>query len=270
MNTNTNLIRNHVLMVVILLFSLDSSLSKAEEQKLSIIQNLRPITLLSVNTNKTKKTDKYYNARKRMLKVIRSYGMKDIDIIAAMERVLRHEFVPNNHKKRAYADSPLPIGYGQTISQPYIVAEMTRLLKITPNTKVLEIGTGSGYQAAVLAELTPHVFTIEIISSLAKEARQRLNRLGYKRVVTHNSDGYFGLPKQAPFDAIIVTAAAGEIPPPLIKQLKKGGKMIIPVGPVFGVQSLMLVEKDNQGKVRTRTLMAVRFVPLTRKNIHKP
>jgi len=204
--------------------------------------------------------------RDRMVRRIRSYGLQDPQVLAAMAAVPRHEFVPEARRRRAYDDTPLPIGYGQTISQPYIVAEMTRLLQLTPASKVLEVGTGSGYQAAVLAHFTAHVYTIEIIEPLAEAAAARLDRLDYTAVNVRQGDGYYGWPEQAPFDGIVVTAAAGEIPPPLIKQLKTGGRMVIPVGPVFGTQSLMLVQKDEKGRVRTTSLMAVRFVPLTRKD----
>lgn len=207
--------------------------------------------------------------RREMVAVIRSYGMKDRKVIEAMCRVPRHAFVPESLSHRAYDDSPLPIGYGQTISQPYIVAEMTRLLKLDAESRVLEIGTGSGYQAAVLAEFTPHVYSVEIIESLAEAAEKRLHRLGYTIAKVRHGDGYYGWPEAAPFDGILVTAAAGEIPPPLLEQLRPGGRMVIPVGPVFGVQSLMLVEKDEIGRVRTKALMAVRFVPLTRADENK-
>lgn len=204
--------------------------------------------------------------RDQMVRVIRSYGLEDADVLTAMASVPRHEFVPEARRRRAYDDTPLPIGFGQTISQPYIVAEMTRLLQLNRESKVLEVGTGSGYQAAVLAHFTPHVYTIEIIEPLAQAARARLQRLGYTAVQVRHGDGYYGWPDRAPFDAIVVTAAAGEIPPPLVKQLKPGGRMVIPVGSVFATQSLMLVQKDETGQVRTTSLMAVRFVPLTRED----
>lgn len=202
--------------------------------------------------------------RRDMVAVIRSYGMKDPAVLDAMSHVPRHEFVPPNLRQRAYNDTPLPIGHGQTISQPYIVAEMTRLLQLNRNSRVLEVGTGSGYQAAVLTELTPNVSTVEIIGPLARAAEKRLQSLGYTVVDVRHGDGYYGWPEKAPFDGIVVTAAAGEIPPPLVRQLKPGGRMVIPVGPVFGTQSLMLVQKDKTGTVRTKSLMPVRFVPLTR------
>jgi protein-L-isoaspartate(D-aspartate) O-methyltransferase len=183
-----------------------------------------------------------------------------------MLAVPRHEFVPDDRSRSAYEDTPLPIGYGQTISQPHIVAEMTRRLRLAEDSKVLEIGTGSGYQAAVLTEFTPHVFTIEIIEPLAEAARKRLGRLGYGVVRVRHADGYYGWPEEAPFDAIVVTAAAGQIPPPLIEQLAPGGRMVIPVGGRFATQSLMLVQKDEEGRVRSRSLMAVRFVPFVRQD----
>lgn len=201
-----------------------------------------------------------------MVRVIQSYGLQDPAVLKAMSHVPRHDFVPSPFSSMAYDDSPLPIGYGQTISQPFIVAEMTRLLQLKSDSRVLEIGTGSGYQAAVLTEFTPRVFTIEIIEALMKAAKERLQRLGYTVVKVRQGDGYYGWPEEAPFDAIIVTAAAGEIPPPLIQQLKNGGRMVIPVGSVLGAQSLMLVEKDSDGQIRTRSLMPVRFVPLLRQD----
>ena len=203
--------------------------------------------------------------RINMVERIKMYGLTDARILKVMLEVPRHEFVPSKLSSSAYRDTPLPIGYGQTISQPFIVAEMTRLLNLRKHSKVLEIGTGSGYQAAVLAELTPHVFTVEIIKSLAGTASERLKRLAPSVEVRHG-DGYNGWQQQAPFDAIIVTAAAGEIPPPLVRQLKSPGIMVIPVGPVLGTQSLMMVQKDAQGNVTTKSLMAVRFVPLVRKD----
>jgi len=203
--------------------------------------------------------------RDRMVAVLRErYGFRDEKVLAVMRAVPRHLFVPKALAARAYDDTPLPIGYGQTISQPYMVAEMTRLLGLGPASRVLEVGTGSGYQAAVLAHLTPHVWTMEIVRPLAEAARERLRRLGYTTVRVRHGDGYLGWPEEAPFDAIIVTCAAGQIPPPLVQQLKPGGRMVIPVGGRFAIQRLMLVEKDADGRVRSRSLMAVQFVPLLR------
>ncbi|MCH8824537.1 MAG: protein-L-isoaspartate(D-aspartate) O-methyltransferase [Planctomycetes bacterium] len=190
--------------------------------------------------------------------------VKNYSVIKAMRTVPRHVFVPADLRSRAYIDSPLPIGNGQTISQPYIVAYMTELLQLDPAAKVLEIGTGSGYQAAVLAQLTPNVYTIEIISPLAKTANKSLTEQGYKQVKTKQGDGYFGWEEHAPFDAIIVTAAAGHIPPPLWQQLKPGGRMVVPIGGAYEVQRLLVVEKTEEGKRRSKSVMAVRFVPLTR------
>jgi len=205
--------------------------------------------------------------RDKMVRVIRAYGLADQAVLDAMAAVPRHKFVPTKYQARAHDDTPLPIGYGQTISQPYIVAEMTRQLKLTEDSRVLEIGTGSGYQAAVLTEFTPQVHTIEIIKPLADSARRRLKGLGYTVVKVRHADGYHGWAEEAPFDAIIVTCAAGQIPPPLIKQLARGGRMVIPVGGPFATQTLMLVEKDEEGKVRSRSLMGVRFVPLRRRDV---
>jgi protein-L-isoaspartate(D-aspartate) O-methyltransferase len=195
--------------------------------------------------------------------VHRSPGVRDRAVLEAMRQVPRHLFVPWALKSAAYADRPLPIGHGQTISQPYIVALMTEALELKPGAKVLEIGTGSGYQAAVLSELSPRVLTMEIIRALGNEAQQRLQKLGYHTIRVRIGDGYFGWPEEAPFDGIIVTCAAGHIPPPLIAQLREGGRMVIPVGGVYEVQWLMVVSKDNQGIVRTKELLPVRFVPMT-------
>ena len=201
--------------------------------------------------------------RNAMVRVIRSYGLRDEGVLAAMAAVPRHEFVPRRQLHLAHADRPLPIGYGQTISQPYIVAEMTRMLDLKPTSRVLEIGTGSGYQAAVLTHFTRHVYSIEIVKPLAASTKARLKRLGYTVVEARTGDGYYGWPEKGPFDAIIVTCAAGRIPPPLIRQLAPGGRMVIPVGRPFTVQSLTLLTKRLDGSIRTKTVMGVRFVPLT-------
>ncbi len=188
----------------------------------------------------------------------------DPRVLAVMNEVPRHEFVSAWHRDDAYDDRPLPIGHGQTISQPFIVALMTDMLEVGPDDVVLEVGTGSGYQAAVLAHLVQDVHTIEIIPALAGAAEERLGRLGYDDVRTYTGDGYYGRREAAPFDAIVVTAAANQVPPPLIQQLEPGGRMVIPVGGGFALQHLMLVEKDADGRVRTRQTLPVRFVPLTR------
>lgn len=190
-------------------------------------------------------------------------GVKKKAVLDAMRHVPRHRFVPQSLHKQAHADRPLPIGHGQTISQPYIVAFMTELLDLKAGDKVLEIGTGSGYQAAVLSELTPYVYTIEILKALAKPAKPRLGKLGYKTIETKQADGYYGWKEHAPFDAIIVTAAAGHVPPPLVQQLKPGGKMVIPIGGVYEVQHLVVISKDKEGGVSSRNVLPVRFVPMT-------
>jgi protein-L-isoaspartate(D-aspartate) O-methyltransferase len=184
-------------------------------------------------------------------------------VLEALNTVERHRFVPPGEVPFAYENRPLAIGYGQTISQPYIVALMTDLIAPEADDIVLEIGTGSGYQAAVLAGLVDHLYSIEIIEALAKEATARLERLGYDNVSTTLGDGYHGWKEHAPFDAIVVTAAASHVPPPLIEQLKPGGRMVIPVGGRFATQLLLLLEKNDEGEIITRQIGAVRFVPLT-------
>lgn len=181
----------------------------------------------------------------------------------AMRRVPRHRYVPDDEVPHAYENRPLPIGYGQTISQPYIVALMTDLMQVQEGDRVFELGTGSGYQAAVLGELAKEVYTIEIVEPLAERAAQTLKAQGYDNVEVKAGDGYYGWEEHAPFDAIIVTAAASHVPPPLIRQLAPGGRMVIPLGTSFMTQHLMLVEKDEDGRVRTREVLPVMFVPLT-------
>jgi protein-L-isoaspartate(D-aspartate) O-methyltransferase len=193
---------------------------------------------------------------------IRRRGVTDEEVLAAMERVPRHEFVPTRYQDQAYADHPLPIGYGQTISQPYIVALMTELLALESSDRVLEIGTGSGYQAAILAQIVDEVYTVEILSPLAAEAQERLARLGYDNVHVLNADGYFGWKEHAPYDAIIVTAAPDHIPPGLVQQLKDGASMVIPVGPPGGYQALWQVTRQGD-QVKKRSVTGVLFVPLT-------
>ena len=192
-------------------------------------------------------------------------GMAGVDprVMEAMARVPRHRFVPASEVPSAYRNRPLPIGYGQTISQPYIVAVMTDLMKVKPGDRILEIGTGSGYQAAILAELAHAVFSIEIIEPLAAEARARLEATGYARVHTKVGDGYYGWEEHGPYDSIIVTAAVNHVPPPLVRQLKSGGRMVIPLGAPFLAQQLMLVEKQRDGSVVNKQILPVRFVPLT-------
>jgi protein-L-isoaspartate(D-aspartate) O-methyltransferase len=190
----------------------------------------------------------------------------DPRVMEVMGKVPRHEFVPAIQRRNAYLNRPLPIGYGQTISQPYIVALMTDLIETRPDFRVLEIGTGSAYQAAVLAELVDEVYSIEVIEALGDSAAARLERLGYDNVETRVGDGYYGWKEVAPFDAILVTAAASHVPPPLVEQLKPGGRLVVPVGSRFMTQQLLFVEKAADGSVSTRQIMPVIFVPLTGKH----
>ena len=194
-------------------------------------------------------------------------GKRALDerVMQVMASLGRHRFVPPGQQSQAYANRPLPIGYGQTISQPYIVALMTDMLKPEAGDTALEIGTGSGYQAAVLSRLVEQVYTIEIIPELAESGARRLARLGFDNVEVKNADGYHGWAEYAPFDCIIVTAAISHIPPPLVRQLKPGGVLVIPVGPAFQVQQLTLVEKSQDGEISTRQVLPVRFVPFTGK-----
>jgi protein-L-isoaspartate(D-aspartate) O-methyltransferase len=194
---------------------------------------------------------------------IEARGVDDPAILSAMRTVPRHRFVPDIYLEQAYADHPLPIGYGQTISQPYIVALMTEVLDVTSGDRVLEVGTGSGYQAAVLAELGVKTYTVEIIPELAMQASDLLQALGYESVEVRNADGYFGWEEQAPFDAIIVTAAPDHLPQPLADQLEEGGTLVIPIGPQGSFQTLWQFTKED-GELSATNLGAVRFVPLTR------
>ena len=208
--------------------------------------------------------DEYVGVRNQMVEVqIKARGVSDQSVLSAMNKVPRHLFIPVDYQSSAYADRPLPIGMGQTISQPYIVGYMTEAIHPQDDDVVLEIGTGSGYQAAVLAEIVKEVYTLEIIPELGLMAKERLRILGYENIHAKVSDGYHGWVEHGPFDAIVVTAAAEEIPQPLIDQLAEGGRMIIPVGAKFDIQNLMLVTKKN-GEVKTKKLFAVRFVPFTR------
>jgi protein-L-isoaspartate(D-aspartate) O-methyltransferase len=210
--------------------------------------------------------DDYYYERLQMVRMqIEKRGIQDKAVIKAMRTVPRHELVPASVEDEAYSDHPLPIGHGQTISQPYIVALMTELLELEPDDVVLEVGTGSGYQAAILGQIVSRVVSLEIIGNLANRARRDLERLGYTNIKVKHRDGYGGDPKKAPFDAIVVTAAATHIPPPLLKQLKPGGIMVIPVGGKAWTQNLILVKKDEEGTVTSENILPVRFVPLTRK-----
>ncbi|HEY7817794.1 MAG TPA: protein-L-isoaspartate(D-aspartate) O-methyltransferase [Vicinamibacteria bacterium] len=204
-------------------------------------------------------------ARRRMVEEqLERRDIEDPKVLAAMGRVPRHRFVPEALQFRAYADHPLPIGSGQTISQPYIVALMTQLAELEPDDSVLEIGTGSGYQAAVLAEIVREVYTIEIVPELAERAKALLAELGYRNVTSRTGDGYVGWKEAAPFDAILVTAAPPEVPQPLLEQLAPGGILVIPVGPQSMTQRLLRIEKSADGSTTTREIIPVVFVPLVR------
>ena len=233
----------------------DKSEAKEEEKK----ERLAP-------THDHKAFKERLKERQEMVSTqIQRYKVKDEKALAAMRTVPRHAFVRPGDTSLAYADRPLPIGYGQTISQPFIVGYMTDKMQLDDKKKVLEIGTGSAYQAAVAAEIAYEVYSIEILRPLGNSAQKRLADLGYRNVTTKVGDGYFGWEEHGPFDAIIVTAAAPHIPPPLVKQLKPGGRMIIPVGGPFATQYLILVLKGADGKVTSRQLLPVAFVPFTRK-----
>lgn len=210
-------------------------------------------------------TDKFQLLRQQMVKdAVIGWGIHSPEVIRAMGEVPRHLFVPAEFLDQAYENHPLPIGYGQTISQPYIVALMTQELGVHPGDRVLEIGTGSGYQAAVLAECGAEVYSIEIIGDLTEEARARLKQAGYDRIQLRHADGYWGWPEAAPFDGIIITAAPDYVPQPLLDQLKVGGILVIPVGPPGGYQELWRIERVAEQDFRSTSLGEVRFVPLTR------
>lgn len=240
---------------------------KTNKKIILIIILLIIILILIINGNNSKNieedTGKFALLRQEMVdNQLKPRAISDEVVLNVMNSIERHKFVPNNIIKRSYDDNPLPIGYGQTISQPYIVALMTQNLELDENDRVLEIGTGSGYQAAVLAEIVNEVYTIEIVKELSEQAALRLSDLGYNNVKVRNSDGYFGWQEFSPFDAIIVTAAANHIPPPLLKQLKEGGKLIIPLGPTLRFQTLTLITKKSD-ELDTQFITGVVFVPLT-------
>jgi protein-L-isoaspartate(D-aspartate) O-methyltransferase len=223
----------------------------------------KPLNISPPDHNHPAFNERVKERRRLIDRYIRAEGVKEPNVIKAMVTVPRHAFVREDELSRAYGDYPLPIGYGQTISQPYIVAYMTQALRLSANDKVLEVGTGSGYQAAVCAEIAEAVYTIEIVEPLAESSKKRLKELGYHNVFTKAGDGYYGWEENAPFDAIIITAAAGFVPPPLIEQLKEGGRMIVPVGSPFGNQTLMLITKGRDGKIQSKRLLPVLFVPMT-------
>jgi protein-L-isoaspartate(D-aspartate) O-methyltransferase len=222
------------------------------------------IILIAMGSSFLQQDDRFTSAREKMVTgQIISRGVTDQQTLRAMRKVPRHLFVPEEYIKEAYDDNPLPIGYGQTISQPYIVAFMTEVSKPSADKKVLEIGTGSGYQAAVMAEITDKVYTIEIVPELARESSERLKKMGYTNITGKFGDGYKGWPEHAPFDIVIVTAAPEQIPQPLIDQLAENGRLVIPVGAPASVQELILIEKKN-GKIEKSRLTFVRFVPFRR------
>ena len=224
-----------------------------------------PAIAAIVHSFSTQQESEFGRLRREMVeKQIRLRGVNDQQVLEAMQSVPRHQFVPASSIDEAYEDHPVPIGYGQTISQPYIVAYMTELVRVSGQSKALEIGTGSGYQAAVLAEIADSVFTIEIIEPLGETADGRLKNLGYENIWAKIADGYYGWEEHAPYDVIVVTAAAEHVPPPLVEQLSDGGRMAIPVGHPFLVQTLILVEKQN-GKITSRSILPVRFVPFQRR-----
>ncbi|MBN2062240.1 MAG: protein-L-isoaspartate(D-aspartate) O-methyltransferase [Deltaproteobacteria bacterium] len=227
--------------------------------------------IMVVHAGEDGKEDSFFdNLRRKMVKEQISSPpdyrdpVSDNRVLSAMLEVPRHLFVPARQASAAYGDHPLPIGYGQTISQPYIVALMTEMLEVKPDQKVLEVGTGSGYQAAILSLLARDIYTVEIVEALGRQAEDRLRRLKYQNVRVKVADGYYGWEENEPFDRIIVTCAATLIPPPLIKQLKQGGKMCIPVGGQYTVQYLTIVEKSHDGEISMRKTLPVRFVPFTR------
>jgi protein-L-isoaspartate(D-aspartate) O-methyltransferase len=208
----------------------------------------------------------YSQERERMVsRQIEARGISDPRVLGAMRKVPRHLFVPEAVRSSAYSDAPLPIGEGQTISQPYIVALMTDLARPGPHDRALEVGTGSGYQAAVLANLVEHVYSVELEPELAHRAEALLHELQYDNITVRSGDGYAGWPEAAPFDVIIVTAAPDHVPQPLIEQLKRGGRLVIPVGKTFAVQQLQVLEKDASGRISTSLVTPVRFVPLRRR-----
>jgi protein-L-isoaspartate(D-aspartate) O-methyltransferase len=224
------------------------------------------LVLLGSGCNRAKRPGPDFAALRHQMVThqLRSRGISDERVLAAMDKVPREQFVPEQFRRESYTDGPLPIGYGQTISQPYMVALMTEQLRLQPRDRVLEIGTGSGYQSAILAELVNEVYSIEIIEPLAKSAEATLRRLGYKNIQIKVGDGYKGWPEHAPYDGIIVTCAPDRVPQPLVDQLKEGGRMTIPIGPELA-QELYLMTKRN-GQLQQAAIVDVRFVPMTRKN----
>lgn len=256
--TNKKIIKR-IFLILLVLFILIFFIDR------TALKRLIPKYILEAKKDVVYDTKEFAELRKKMVeKQLRRRDIDDEKVLRVMNKVLRHEFVPSRYMDGAYDDRPLPIGHGQTISQPYIVALMTQSLDLDKNDKVLEIGAGSAYQAAVLAEIVKEVYTIEIIEELAKSARERLKKLKYDNVKIKHADGYYGWKEHAPFDAVIVTAAANHIPPPLLRQLKDGGKLIIPLGNILTFQTLTIVKKKGE-EFDTDVITGVRFVPLTGK-----
>ncbi len=259
------MIRSIVIFVILLFISCKAN-TRSEQN------NDQPVIQTQHNDTLAWNRPRFIERENERLKMVRSdiqhspYNpVKDIDVVRAMQSVPRHLFIPPKYRSQAYGNHPLPIGHGQTISQPLIVAHMTELLEIQPGHKILEIGTGSGYQAAVLSELTPYVYSIEIVEELGIQAKSLFSELGYNTIRVKIGDGYEGWPEHAPFDGIIVTCAPEEIPEPLIKQLKPGGKIVIPVGKAGRTQMLVVVEKNAKGGLKKKTQYPVVFVPMTGK-----
>lgn len=253
------------LLLIVIVFSIPGCAGSADEPSTGTDFPSDSSEGIQTDTPADELSDPYFEARQVMVRTgIVAYGVNDPAVVEAMGIVPRHEFVPEDYLHLAYRNHPLPIGYGQTISQPFMVAFMTQELSVEAGDRVLEIGTGSGYQAAVLSELGIEVFTIEIIGPLAEAAEDRLERLGFGGVQIMHADGYFGWPDEAPFDAIIVTAAPDHVPQPLVDQLKVGGVMVIPVGPVGAQQVLWRITRIDEDNVEAEQLILVQFVPFTR------
>ena len=240
----------------------DGDNSTAELKSIGAIYNASAASADTTEWDRPRFSE-YEEERNQLAEVMKQQDVRDARVVDAIRNVPRHLFVDESQRNQAYQNNPLPIGHGQTISQPYIVAYMSEMLEIEPGDKVLEIGTGSGYHAAVLSELTPHVFSIEIVEPLFELSSGRYEELGYHTIKTKAGDGYYGWEEHAPFDKIIVTAAPGHIPSPLMEQLKPGGIMAIPVGSPYQTQNLMKVTKTEDGDVRTERMLPVRFVPMT-------
>lgn len=262
MDERNTLIRYTCLLSVVVFMVISANelvvVSAAEKKK-----DPNEIKILPPDHNHPAFKERIEERAKMVATQIQARDVNDPNVLKAMRIVPRHAFVIDREQNLAYADRPLPIGYDQTISQPYIVAFMTQALQLKPGSKVLEIGTGSGYQAAVCAEIAREVYTIEIVEGLAKSAAAKLKELGYRNVFVKAGDGFFGWPEKTPFDAIIGTAAAGRVPQPLIEQLKSGGRMILPVEGSLGFQYLVLITKDEKGNLQKKNVMPVQFVPMT-------